>query len=83
MKEINSMEREGFKPVILKIETAEELCALWHRLNISSNSFTDAYGDNISLAFTVGCSELRVPDMWEVIDKIVKRKNLKAEHKDE
>ena len=30
-------QKSGFKPVVITIETEEELCDLWHRYNVSEN----------------------------------------------
>lgn len=72
---IEVKENAVFQPIELKlvIETEEELCDLWHRLNAGSNSVNK------------GSSKIKYEandcnyELWNQIDKFIKKYNLNDE----
>ena len=72
---IEVKENAVFQPIELKlvIETEEELCDLWHRLNIGSN-----FVNNNSTAIKYRANEDNF-QLWKEIDKLITKYNLNNE----
>ena len=69
--------KHGFEPVTIevKIETAEELCSLWHRLNMAKHNVKttdDSSSDRELLVYGLGEDYA----LWGVLNNLVNKFNL-------
>ena len=71
--------KECFNPIKLEItiETEQELCTLWHRMNVRDGYFHETdYTSGDDLRFM---DDGKVP-LWTKLDELVKKCNLKVDH---
>lgn len=70
----NKEDDEKFKPITLEIviESEEELCSLWHRLNINSEQLDPVYSSKDTLKYPIRNDRI----LWEHLDGLVRKRNL-------
>lgn len=68
-------EKMEFQPVKIEItiETPGELCDLWHRLNVGTNTL-GKYSDIEKLVYGPSIMDM---DLFDLIDRIVEKNDLK------
>lgn len=71
--EVNEKEK-GFQPIKLKItiESEQELCSLWHRMNVSVSNVNDYSGDILKYKSTD-----KDVCLFNKLNQLVKTNNLK------
>jgi hypothetical protein len=70
---------DGFKPVVITLDTQAEVNALWHRLNASYGSpFRKYLSDYLPRYPEVPCTELEIEEvdcnLFRELDEIVRRR---------
>lgn len=69
------LKEKGFQPIKLKItiESEEELCSLWHRMNVNSKNIDIHSQDTLKYKSCTGIF------LYEKLNYLVKKHNLKKE----
>jgi hypothetical protein len=63
-------EEPKFQPVTITIESEEELCDMWHRMNQSASEV------NGNVSKKLKYNAMGIYDTWDKLDEIVKQRNL-------
>ncbi len=79
MKVKREKKSEVFQPVQITItfESADEVCDLWHRLNLSVDALTESIDAYACFLYNPQDSDVDSSELWSAIDRIVEERSLR------
>ena len=73
-------QEKTFKPIVLNItiESEEELCALWHRMNIAGIKIKESPDYSGTDHLVHGPESFDTHELWEELDSLVRGRDLRT-----